>query len=169
MPEFLTDRTFREALVAEHEPHYPELANYWRHQFPKDDGKAMEWIESTMNRVERFISMSEGLQFMLEGPSTINLRQIMDQGGILLVNAPIRVLKDNASSLFLAFIMAALQDAAMSRTDVPRRQRTPFTAYCDEFQEYTTVTDATDGAPGQESQLRTFPGHPGCPGAAAAP
>ena len=140
VPDFLTDRAFREELVEAQEHHYPELGNYWRRQFPRDDARAMEWIESTMNRVERFISMSAGLQFMLEGPSTINLRHIMDGGGILLVNAPIRVLKDNASSLFLAFILAALQDAAMSRTDVSRRRRTPFTAYCDEFQEYTTVT-----------------------------
>lgn len=44
-----------------------------------------------------------------------------------------RVLKDELSSLFLAFVFAALQDAAMSRTDLPPAQRIPFTVYADEY------------------------------------
>ena len=136
LPMFLTDRPFREALVKR--LGHPVLTSYWLHQFPQRHADAMAWIESTMSRVERFIYMNEGIQFMLEGPSTINFRALMDGGAIILVNAPIRLLKDSPSSLFLGSILGGLRDAAMSRTDIPLHKRVPFTAYCDEFQEYTT-------------------------------
>ena len=43
------------------------------------------------------------------------------------------VLKDELSSLFLAPIFPALQDASMSKTDLPPAQRVPFTLYADEL------------------------------------
>jgi hypothetical protein len=93
-----------------------------------------------MSRVERFLYMNDGISFISEGPSTMRPREIVNRDDFLLVNSPIRVLKDEPSSLFLAFIFAALQDAAMSRTDIPLDRRTPFTVYADEYQEYTTDT-----------------------------
>lgn len=138
LPRFLIDRRFREDLVDEYGSHYPVLIDYWLREFPQVEWKAREWVESTMNRVERFIYMHEGISFMLEGPSTIDFREIMNKGAIVLVNAPIRVLKDSPSSVFLGFILAAMQETAMSRTNMPPHKRVPFTAYCDEYQEYTT-------------------------------
>jgi hypothetical protein len=70
--------------------------------------------------------------------STIDLRDIMDTGKILLVNLAKGELTE-ANSRFLGMVlMAKLEAAAMSRVDCPEAQRRPFYVYVDEFQSIAT-------------------------------
>jgi hypothetical protein len=70
--------------------------------------------------------------------STIDLRQIMDTGKILLVNLAKGELTE-ANSRFLGMVlMAKLQSAATSRVDCPEAGRRPFCVYVDEFQSIAT-------------------------------
>jgi hypothetical protein len=67
--------------------------------------------------------------------STINFRQIMDQGKWMLVNLSKGRLKSN-SHLLGAFLIAKLQLSAISRVDIGESQRFPFFVFVDEFQNF---------------------------------
>src|SRR5207253_475749 len=63
-------------------------------------------------------------------------RKILDGNRVLLVNLTKGILGEGNSAMLGAFIVAHLQQAALSRADT--RKREPFYLYLDEFQNYTT-------------------------------
>ncbi len=75
--------------------------------------------------------------------SGFNLREIMDNKKILLVNlSKGRVGELNSKLLGMVFVMK-FQAAAMGRADMPEDQREDFTLYVDEFQNFATDSFAT--------------------------
>ena len=72
--------------------------------------------------------------------STINFRDIMDNRRILLVNLSRGILGELDSQLLGMVILTRLMGAAMERVGTPAHLRTPFRAYIDEFQSFTTDT-----------------------------
>jgi hypothetical protein len=74
--------------------------------------------------------------------SSFNLREIMDEGKILLVNlSKGRSGELNSKLLGMIFVMK-FQAAAMSRATMPEKQRRNFTLYVDEFQNFSTESFA---------------------------
>ena len=68
----------------------------------------------------------------------IDIREIMDNKKILIVNLSKGNTGElNAQLLGMIFVMK-LQVAAMSRADIPENERSDFTAYVDEFQNFAT-------------------------------
>ncbi|OGE15301.1 hypothetical protein A3J89_00740 [Candidatus Curtissbacteria bacterium RIFOXYB12_FULL_40_6] len=77
-----------------------------------------------------------------QSKSAFNLRDIMDNKKILIVNlSKGRVGEENSSFLGLVLVPKILV-AAMSRQDVPEEQRPDFFLYVDEFQNFATETFA---------------------------
>ena len=75
--------------------------------------------------------------------SSFNLREIMDNKKILLVNlSKGRTGELNSKLLGMIFVMK-FQAAAMSRASVPESERTDFALYVDEFQNFSTDSFAT--------------------------
>jgi len=67
----------------------------------------------------------------------------MDSGKILLINlSKGRVGEDN-SAMLGAFLVTSLQQAAMTRADIPEDKRRDFFLYVDEFQNFTTNSFAS--------------------------
>ena len=96
-----------------------------------------EWMESTLNKVNAFL-FDDNIRQMLSSPkSSFNLREIMDEGKILLVKLDKGRLKGNAD-LLGSLMLAKIQAAAFSRTDTPELQRQKFYFYIDEFQNFAT-------------------------------
>jgi len=70
--------------------------------------------------------------------SSFDLRQVMDDGKILLVNLSRgRVGELNSKLLGMIFVMK-FEAAAMSRADIPEEYRKDFCLYVDEFQNFST-------------------------------
>ncbi len=67
------------------------------------------------------------------GPS-LDLRELMDQRALLVIN--LRPDNREESQILGAVLVAMIQDAALSRSDVPRYTRQPFYLYVDEFQTF---------------------------------
>jgi hypothetical protein len=65
--------------------------------------------------------------------STMDLRQIMDQRGVLLCNLSRGGGNPAATSMLTAVFMQGLLNAALSRSDLSSDRRAPFFVYCDEF------------------------------------
>jgi len=101
-----------------------------------------EWMESTLNKVDAFL-FDDNLRQMLSSPkSSFNLREVMDEGKILLVKLDKGRLKGNAD-LLGSLLLAKIQAAAFSRTDLPESKRQRFYLYIDEFQNFATESFST--------------------------
>lgn len=140
LPCFLTDRLYREQMVSR--LNHPELTQFWFSEFPKagkqgDEREALAMTESTLNRLTRFITDPD-IAALFSGSSTINWRDVLDTGKIVLVSAPVGILGSGNSYLLCALILSAIEQAALSRADVPEDRRTPVTVYADEFVRYVT-------------------------------
>ena len=136
VPRLLTDADFRAGLVAGLRS--PEARNYWENRFgPIPERTKAEWIESTLNKVSAFIADPWIRDMVGQRQSTIDLRRCMDDGVITLVNLARGRLKRN-SDLVGALLVAKIEEAALSRVDLPENDRRPYRLVVDEFQNYAT-------------------------------
>ncbi len=75
--------------------------------------------------------------------SAFDLRDIMDNKKILLVNLSKGRTGDLNSKLLGMIFVMKFQAAAMSRANIPESERTDFCLYVDEFQNFSTESFAT--------------------------
>ena len=136
----LTNEDFREEKMKF--VTYEAVDSFWRNRFDKwEERDRISNVESTLNKVSSFTS-DPRIRLMLSAQkSTIDFRQIMDEGKTVLINLAKGVLRTN-SFLLGALFVAKIQMAAMSRVDLPAHERKPFYLYVDEFQNYATLSFA---------------------------
>lgn len=139
--QLLGDGAYRRSVV--NRVRDPVVRAFWLQEFagmpPKLQAEAIAPIQ---NKVGQFVS-SPLLRHILGQPrSTIDLRQIMDRGQVLVVNLSKGRVGEDASSLLGSLVITALQQAAMSRADVREDQRPDFHLYVDEFQHFATESFA---------------------------
>lgn len=132
-PRWLQDKDWRNHQVPliSHEA----VRRYWENEFPRSDKEAQMWIAPATNKLGGVLFDAQ-VRHILTGNSSLTMRQIMDQGLILLVHIPKGLLGEKSAHLLAAFIVAQIQKAALSRADSPDRRQ--FYLYLDEFQNYTT-------------------------------
>ena len=103
----------------------------------------LEAIAPIQNKVGHFVSTHLLRNIVGQARSTLDLRTIMDEGRILLVNLSKGRIGDDASALLGSFLVTALQLAAMGRAPIPEADRRDCYLYVDEFQNYATDSFAT--------------------------
>lgn len=132
-PRWLQDKEWRNQQVPliNHEA----VRRYWAHEFPQSDKEIQQWIAPATNKLGGVLFDAE-VRRVLTGYSAVTMRQIMDQGLILLVHIPKGLLGEKSAHLIAAFIVAQIQKAALSRAAISDRRM--FYLYLDEFQNYTT-------------------------------
>jgi len=135
LPHFLTHRDFRETVLEK--VNHPVTQNYFQRFEAITDRGQITWIEPVMNKINAFLSDGRIRQIFSSSKSTFNLREIMDQKKMLLIKLDKGKLKD-AADLLGSLLMAKIQMAAFSRSDIPQNKRTPFYLYIDEFQNFAT-------------------------------
>ena len=101
---------------------------------------ARDWqaqVTSTANRFSRLVSASSLRRFMGLQHGNIDISEIMDSGGILLVNlAASDYLPTDARRVFASLLLNEFFEAAMRRAKGGKPR--PFVLVLDEFQEYCT-------------------------------
>jgi DNA helicase HerA-like ATPase len=75
--------------------------------------------------------------------SKLSLREAMDSGKIVLVNLSKGNLGEDNSAFLGSMLVTKFQLDAMSRTDIPEKERKDFYLYVDEFQNFATESFAT--------------------------
>lgn len=133
LPRFLNDPDWRESLISR--TAYRDAADYFRHEFPAREGAIQQWVTPVLNKIGPLI-YDPDVGLMLGSHSTINFRKILDDNLFLLVNLSKGILGEGNSAMLGAFIVAHLQQAALSRANTRRRSQAFL--YLDEFQNYTT-------------------------------
>jgi len=147
----LTDKKFREKVLAECKD--TVVLNFWRIEFASWNDKFMaEAVAPVLNKVGAFVANPIIRNIIGQPKSTFSIREIMDQGKILIVNLSKGLIGEDNAGILGAFLVTKVQLAAMSRSDIPRLEdRRPFYLYVDEFQNF-----ATDSFASIRSEARKF-------------
>ena len=133
----LTDRKFRDEVITYIDD--PVVKNFWITEFASwNDRFATEAVAPVLNKVGAFTANPMVRNIIGQPKSTFNLRQIMDQGKILIVNLSRGLMGEDNAGILGAMMVTKIQLSAMGRANVPQEQRRPFYLYVDEFQNFAT-------------------------------
>lgn len=133
----LTDKQFREEVL-EHVKD-PIVLKFRRTEFDKrSDTQRNEAIAPITNKVGQFLSSPIVRNIFGQPSSSLNIRKVMDEGKILLVNLSKGKIGEDNTEMIGSFIVTKMQIDAMSRTDIPEKDRRPFYLHIDEFQNFAT-------------------------------
>lgn len=135
--KLLTDNDFRKSVI-------PSITNeqvrdFWIKEFNKYSARLRsEAIAPIQNKVGAFLTYPI-LQKILTNPEKpLNLRRIMDEGKILLVNLSKGALGEDTSNLLGSLLISRIDLAALSRSNIDEDKRPDFTLFLDEFHNFTT-------------------------------
>jgi hypothetical protein len=139
----LTDKKFRVETLSYCKD--TVVLNFWKVEFASwNDKLASEAIAPVLNKVGAFTANPIIRNIIGQPKSTFNIRQIMDEGKILIVNLSKGLIGEDNASILGSFFVTKIQLAAMSRSDIPDiKDRRPFYLYVDEFQNFATDSFAT--------------------------
>ena len=117
-----------------------QVIDFWTKEFPasqrsNEAGEVISWVVSKFGP---FISNDAMRNIIGQTKSGFNLREIMDNNKILLVNLSKGKMGELNSKLLGIIFVMKFQAAAMSRADIPEDQRVDFSLYVDEFQNFAT-------------------------------
>jgi len=138
----LSDKDYRQKIVEKLND--PTVKAFWVNEFAKYPERFREEaVAPIQNKVGQFIATPLIRNIVGQVKSSIDMRKIIDEGKILIVNLSKGKIGEDASNLLGALVVTRLQLAAMSRVDVPEEERKDFYLYVDEFQNFATDAFAT--------------------------
>lgn len=139
----LTDKKFRKETLSYCTDSV--VMQFWNVEFASwNDKFASEAIAPVLNKVGAFTANPTIRNIIGQPKSTFNIREIMDEGKILVVNLSKGLIGEDNAAILGSFLVTKIQLAAMSRSDIPNiADRRPFYLYVDEFQNFATDSFAT--------------------------
>lgn len=116
------------------------VLDFWTKEYPasqrsNEAGEVTSWVVSKFGP---FLSNTMMRNIMGQRKSGFNLRDIMDNRKILLVNLSKGKMGELNSKLLGMIFVMKFQVAAMSRADMPEDERQDFCLFVDEFQNFAT-------------------------------
>ena len=134
----LTDKDFRKETLEY--CHDVTVLQFWKHEFGQwNDKQVNESIAPVLNKVGAFTANPIIRNIIGQPKSSFDIRKIMDEGKILVVNLSKGLIGEDNAAILGAFLVTKVQLAAMSRSDIPDvKDRRPFYLYVDEFQNFAT-------------------------------
>ena len=133
----LVEKDFRKRVIREIDD--PVVKNFWTTEFASwNDKFAAEAVAPILNKVGAFVANPIIRNIVGQKKSAFNIRKIMDEGKILVVNLSRGGVGEDNAAILGALMVTKIQLAAMSRADLPLDQRRPFYLYVDEFQNFAT-------------------------------
>lgn len=137
----LTDSAFVQELLPKVKD--PVIRRYWTDQIAQTaDFHKSEVLDYIVSKFGRFVTNKLMRNIIGQSKSAFDLRAIMDQKKILIVNLTKgRIGEENSNFLGLVLVPKILI-AAMSRQDMKEQDRVDFYLYVDEFQNFATETFA---------------------------
>jgi hypothetical protein len=133
----MTDARFVQELL----PHVtdPIVRRYWTDQIAQtSDFHKSEVLDYTVSKFGRFVTNRLIRNIIGQSESSFDMRRVMDEGKILLINLAKGTLGEENSNFLGLLLVPRILMAAMSRANTPREQRRDFFFYVDEFQNFAT-------------------------------
>jgi hypothetical protein len=133
----LNDHSFRAKVI-------PLVSNkqireFWQKEYERfPERLRAEAISPIQNKVGAFLSNTLLQKILTKPEKALNLRRIMDEGKILLVNLAKGRIGEDTSNLLGSLLISRFDLAALSRANIAETERNDFTLYLDEFHNFTT-------------------------------
>jgi DNA helicase HerA-like ATPase len=142
IPRLLSDREYRSSLVGKVSNEM--VREFWIKEFAGYSPAFRAVVTAPLlNKVGAFLT-DPLLHSILTGErSSFDLRHIIDEGKILVVNLAKGKLGEGPAGLLGSLLVSHLSLAAMERADRPHLDRRDFYLYLDEFHTFATLTLAT--------------------------
>lgn len=137
----LVDKSYRKKVISQIKD--PVVKSFWIDEFQRyPDRFQSEAVAPIQNKVGQFLTASLIRNVVGQNESKINMRYVMDEGKILIMNLSKGRIGEDNSALLGAMMITRLQLAAMARIDRSEEERKDFYLYVDEFQNFATESFA---------------------------
>jgi len=154
----LSDKPFRKKVIDKIQD--PVVKSFWVNEFAGYADKfAAEAVSPIQNKVGQFLSSSLIRNIVGQVKSSIDLRRVMDEGKVLVMNLSKGRIGEDNSALLGAMMITKIQLAAMSRVSVLESERKDFYLYIDEFQNFTTESFANILSEARKYRLNLIMAH----------
>jgi len=120
------------------------LRPFWQEYEAFGDGQRAQMVGPVLNKLRSFLLRPTVRNVLGQSRSTLELAQVMDHGGILLVNLSKGALGEESSRLLGSFIVSRIWQTALRRAQRPESWRPDFNLYLDEFQNYLHLPQSLD-------------------------
>jgi type IV secretory pathway TraG/TraD family ATPase VirD4 len=146
----LSDAKYRQ--VALRSVRSEQVRDFWVKEYGQYPARfKAEAIAPIQNKVGAFLADPTLHRILTQPKSSFNLRQVMDEGRIFLVNLSKGKLGEDTASLLGSLLVSLIGLTAIRRADTPEAARRDFYLYLDEFHTFTTLSLA-----GMLSELRKY-------------
>lgn len=137
----LVDKSYRERVIDKVTD--PVVKQFWAVEFAGWNERVLqEVISPIQNKVGQFTSNSLIRNIIGQPTSAFDVREIMDNKKILIMNLAKGKIGEDSAALLGAMMITKIQLAAMGRADIPEVDRKDFYLYVDEFQNFATESFA---------------------------
>lgn len=137
----LTDKAFRDAVTLRVSDEV--VRSFWVNEFASWNAPyRTDAVSSVTNKLLPFLT-SRQLRAITSGAGTsLDLRTVMDQERILIVNISRGRLGQDNATLLGSLLLTAIEQAALTRADLPEADRRDHFLFLDEFQSLVTPSTA---------------------------
>lgn len=154
----LVDKEYRARVIAKIRD--PIVKTFWVAEFPSWSEKyATEAIAPVQNKVGQFLSSSVIRNIVAQVKSTVDLRRIMDDGKVLIVNLSKGRIGEDNMRLLGGMLITKLQLAAQERQNIQELDRRDFYLYVDEFQNFANQSFANILSEARKYRLNLIVAH----------
>ncbi|HUC79085.1 MAG TPA: DUF87 domain-containing protein, partial [Candidatus Saccharimonadales bacterium] len=138
IPRLISDDKFRNQVVDKVDDKV--VAHFWSHEFEQWNQEYSQIaVEPIMNKIGAFTTNPIIKNIIGHPKSSFNIRKIMDDRKILIVNLSQGLIGEENAALLGSLLVSSIQRAAMSRASIEDiDKRIPFYLYVDEFQNFAT-------------------------------
>lgn len=141
IPRLLTDGDFRKRVIAGLTQ--DEVKKFWLLEFERYSAYfRSEAISPILNKVGQFLTSAPLRNIVGQPRSSFQMRRVMDEGKILIVNLSKGRIGEDNCALLGAMLVTEIHLAALSRADIGERKRRPFYLYVDEVHNFLTLSFA---------------------------
>jgi predicted DNA-binding transcriptional regulator AlpA len=151
---FLIEPAFRENILATVRD--PEIAYYWRKEFPLLTGKPQGPI---LTRLDTFLRPRIIRNMVGQKENRIDFADLMNSRKILLAKLAQGLIGEENSYLLGTLLVSKLNQTAMSRQSLSASERNPFYVYVDEFHNFVTPSMAAILAGARKYQVGLILAH----------
>jgi hypothetical protein len=120
------------------------LGPLW-HQYERmSESQRLMAAGPVLNKLRSILLRPTVSNILGQSASTVDLKQAMDTGRIVLISLAKGLLGEETSQLLGSFLVARIWQAAMARADRPEARRPDFNLFLDEFQNYLHLPHTID-------------------------
>lgn len=142
IPRLIREEDFRKTVALR--VANPAVRSFWLSEYESySPGFRALAAAPLLNKVGAFLADPSLYRILVSPQSTFDLRRLMDEGGILLVNLSKGRMGEGPTSLLGALLTASLGLAGLGRAEIPEEKRRDFYVYLDEFPTYSTPSLAS--------------------------